>query len=267
MKFTPQFLQPEKEPVIDTIDGKFVPPTEEDEAAREFFPELVHDYRQTAKATYPQILDEAGNDLYESIIATINKKTEMEPSAVVEIERELRLRYGRHFPAENFSLIGRYLRNEPLEELIEARKALISDFESFVAGRPLEGLAVLNRPLRPGEAPFSLSIFWFNLAELYGYAEDPVNGLEAIGHAIQEFMKYGQLAYPEAGMTMRESDAIMLVSRLVTRAAFLDMMGDHAGADDSLIHAESLDPGIYDEVLRRMSKQAHLEIFFKRIRH
>lgn len=266
MKFTPKFFQPEKEPVIDTIDGQFIPPTEEDAAAREFFPQLVHDYRQTAKLTYPRVMSDEGHDLYENIIATFNKKTDLEPSAVVEMEQELRLRYGRHFPAENFSLIGRYLRNEPLEDLIQDRIKLIRDFEDFAAGKPVEGLIELGRPLRDGEANFSLSIFWFNLAELYGYADQPEKGLEAIGHAINEFLEYGQHAYPEVGETMKESDAIMLVSRLVTRATFLDMMGEHQAADESLAHAESLDPDIYKEVLGRMSKQPHLEIFFKRIR-
>ena len=33
MEFKPQFIQPEKEPVVDTLDGKFVAPSEEDAAA------------------------------------------------------------------------------------------------------------------------------------------------------------------------------------------------------------------------------------------
>ena len=266
MEFRPDFIQPEKEPVIDTIDGKFIPPTEEDAAAREFFPQLVHDYRQTAKLTYPRIKDEAGHELYENIIATFNKKTDYEPSAVVEMEQTLRARYGRHFPAENFSLIGQYLRNEPLDELIEKRKQLIADFEAFAAGEPLAGLVELDRPLQPGESNFSLSIFWYNLAELYGYDHDPLNGLEAIGEAIEEFIAYAEKQYPAKDEPMRDSDKIMLVSRMVIRASFLDMMGDQKSSDTALLEAESVDASVYAEVLNRMSRQAHLEAFINRIR-
>ncbi|MBI1332811.1 MAG: hypothetical protein GC165_08015 [Armatimonadetes bacterium] len=266
MKFTPQFIQPEKEPVVDTIDGKFVSPTDEDAAAREFFPEMVHDYRQTAKLTYPRILDKEGHEYYEDIIATFNKKTDREPSAVVEMEQTLRARYGRHFPAENFSLIGRYLRNEPLDALIAEREKLIEDFSMFIAGEQLPNICPLDRLFRPGEANFSLSIFWFNLAELYGYDHNAEKGLEAIGQAIQEFTEYAQHQYPYQDEPMRESDVIMLISRLVTRASYLDMMGEPKAADESLAHAESIDPKIYAEVLGRLSKQPHLEAFIERIR-
>ena len=266
MEFKPQFIQPEKEPVVDTLDGKFVAPSEEDAAAREFFPELVHDYRQTAKLTYPRISDEEGNDYYEDLIATFNKKTDREPSSVVEMEQTLRARWGRHFPAENFALIGRYLRNEPLESLIVERKKLISDFEKYLDGDEVCGLCHLDRLFKSGEPQFSLSIFWFNLAELYGYAHDPENGLEAIGHAIQQFMDYAHYQYPHLNEPMRESDTIMLISRLVTRALFLDMLGDQKSSDTALSDAQSVNAEVYGEVLNRMSKQPHLEAFIQRVR-
>jgi len=266
MKFTPNFIQPEKEPVVDTIDGKFIAPSEEDSAAREFFPELVHDYRQTAKLTYPRIADDDGHEYYESLIATFNKKTDMEPSSVVEMEQTLRARYGRHFPAENFSLIGRYLRNEPVEELIADREKLIRDFETFIGGDPLPGLCHLDRLFKPGESHFSLSIFWFNLAELHGFSHNPEKGLEAIGKAIEEFTEYAKYQYPHQDEPMRESDVIMLISRLVTRASFLDMMEDRTAADLALVAAQSINPDVYAEVLSRMSKQPHLEAFIHRIR-
>lgn len=266
MKFTPNFIQPEKEPVVDTLDGKFIAPSEEDAAAREFFPELVHDYRQTAKLTYPRIADPVGHEYYESLIATFNKKTDMEPSSVVEMEQTLRARYGRHFPAENFALIGRYLRNEPIDQLIAEREKLIEDFEKFTSGEALPGLCHLDRLFKPGESHFSLSIFWFNLAELHGFAHNPEKGLEAIGKAIQEFTDYARYQYPHQNEPMRESDVIMLVSRLVTRASFLDMMEDKAAADQALADAKSVDSAVYAEVLGRMSKQPHLEAFIQRIR-